>query len=193
MRLFVAVDLTASARIAIEALARELAGRVAEVAGARAARWVRPEKLHLTLAFLGAIEPDQVDAIRRGLEPPMMQPTFEVAMSGAGVFPGTGPVRVLWLGITAGRENLVSLQGQVASRLREVGCALERRPFVPHLTLARFRRPCRGRAAIAVRQLVSQAVVSVDPWRVDHVTLYESRLAASGPTYVPLARGCLAS
>lgn len=144
MRLFVAVDPSASVRLRLA----DLIDRLRPLSPS--ARWVGPDGLHVTLAFLGEVESADVPRISAALESVAVgQAPFEIQATGLGTFGPPGRPRVLWVGI-AHREGdaLMRLQAAVAAALAPLGHAPEERPFTPHLTLARARYP-RGDPALA--------------------------------------------
>lgn len=102
-----------------------------------AARWSRPEQLHLTLRFVGDM-PQGDRRLRDALRAIEFDP-FELAVAGVGVFPGRGPPRVVWAGLDRS-AHLFELQRRVERVAREVGIVAERRRFRPHVTLARIGR-----------------------------------------------------
>src|SRR5207247_613254 len=93
--------------------------------------------------------------------------SFEIVFSGVGAFPPRGAPRVLWLGVTEGAEATTALQRQVTDRLEPLGVQPERRPYSPHLTLARWRESRPGDA----RQILSEPVGVVARVPVTAVTL----------------------
>ena len=185
MRLFIATDLDDGAREGIAALQWRLVRRVGDRSSIK---WTKPEQMHLTLAFVGeadaALSADLIVAMQR----PTAQPAFECEFDRVGMFPPQGAPRVLWLGVGAGAPQMSALQAQVAARAERLGVVLERRPFHPHLTLARWRdsRPSDRRA---VDDLPAPGVVA--RVRIDHATLYRSELSPGGSIYTPLARATL--
>jgi RNA 2',3'-cyclic 3'-phosphodiesterase len=185
MRLFVAIDLDDVARAAIAQTQR----RLAEILDTdRSLKWVSPAHMHLTLAFLGEIAEPVVPAIVENLSLNIDARPFTAVFRNLGVFPPRGAPRVLWLGVGDGASDVVGAQRVVADRVADAGVALDRRPFHPHLTLARWRssRPKDARRALAVGPETPTARVDVD-----HVTLYQSRLTSAGPVYTSLARATL--
>jgi 2'-5' RNA ligase len=186
MRLFAAIDLDDDARLAIAAeqkrLMRELAGRESSL------RMVRPELMHLTLAFLGEVEDQRGAAAVEAMRTDLDAAAFDMVFAGLGVFPPHGTPRVLWLGVTAGHDAAVVVQRQIADRLAQVAIAPERRTYHPHLTLARWRTatPADRRAVLAADRGAEIARVHAAA-----VTLYQSRLGPSGPGYSALARTTL--
>ena len=196
MRLFVAVDLDSERQ---EAIARAMAGlrRAAGPAGwDRAARWVSPRNLHLTIRFIGDLDEAAGTRVAEAMAASIAVPPFEVVLEGAGVFPPRGAPRVLWIGVERGADDLVRLSDVVEARLRPAGVAPETRPFSPHLTIARFRdrerggRSDRPGPAVLRGTRLADAIASVHvaagPLPVRSVTLYQSRLTPAGPEYSPL-------
>ena len=187
MRLFIAVDLDAEARAAIAAEQRRL-GEAAGSPADRSLRWVRAEQIHLTLVFLGEIADARAPAIVDVIERPVRQRPFDLTFAGIGVFPPRAAARVLWLGTVEGAEALAALERELATRIGRCGIVLEERPFRPHLTLARWRE---GWPADRTRLLAAARPDAIARVRVDHATLYQSRLSSAGPSYTALARATL--
>jgi 2'-5' RNA ligase len=106
------------------------------------ARWVPASNLHLTLRFLGEIEPPRV----AGLSPVLaacfgFHGPLWLRLRDGGCFPPRRPARVAWVGFEPAPE-LAGLQETVAAAAEaHLGVAAEGRPFHAHLTLARPRRP----------------------------------------------------
>jgi RNA 2',3'-cyclic 3'-phosphodiesterase len=125
-RLFFALWPDEDARRALGALAHD----VARVAGGKPAP---PEKIHLTLAFLGEIPaercPELIGAAREIRGAP-----FTLKLDRVGSF---RRARVAWAGTSEAPRALVDLQAALAARLASRGFGLEEREFAPHLTLAR--------------------------------------------------------
>jgi 2'-5' RNA ligase len=176
MRLFAAIDLTDEARAAIAAARADVVSALGD--RARGLKLVRPEHIHLTLAFAGQATEAVGAAIVSRMEPEIAQAPFELAFGGVGTFPSRGAPRVLWLGVMAGAAEAVALQAAVAARFASAGAEQETRPFRPHLTLGRWRSVIRLRG---VDQLGSDRPVATV--RVAGVTVYQSRVSSSGPTY----------
>jgi len=179
-RLFTAIELASGARRAVSACQSGLAALLSRP-GDDSLRLVRQEHLHLTLVFIGDVDQARVPEIQTTMSADIGLPPFEVELASCGVFPPDGPPRVLWLGVGLGHAQLVKLFGLVSRRLEQVGVHPERRPFAPHLTIGRWRTHSGGRRPF----LPDVGTVAVQP--VSRVTLFESRLAAPGPTHTALA------
>jgi 2'-5' RNA ligase len=186
MRLFVAIDLDEAAR---ESIAQEQ-HRLMRVFGRqeRSLRWVRTDQMHLTLVFIGNVDEARADGIREMMGSELPLPPFVLAFAKTGVFPPHGAPNVLWLGVARGAEEAVELQRAVVDRLVPLGVERERRPYYPHLTLARWRS---SRSADRVRALEASRDEEVARVTVNAVTLYQSRLSPAGAAYVALAHAPL--
>jgi len=193
MRLFVAVELDYAVRERAAALAAGVR-RVLETEGRRwlpaGATWVTPERMHLTLRFLGEIEPGHAARVRDVMARPFPEHPFDLELAGLGLFPPAGPPRVLWIGVSAGEAELAAIAGEVDLRLEAVDIPREARPFRGHLTLARFRVPA---AAEARRVMTGQDTGPVGRSRIAEVVLFESRLSPRGPAYAAQARAPMGS
>ena len=88
MRLFVALPLPVGVLKDLARLCSGLPG----------ARWVAPENMHVTLRFIGEIDPpvaEEVDDLLSHID----APAFEFRLAGLGTFGSRGRVRALWAGI----------------------------------------------------------------------------------------------
>jgi 2'-5' RNA ligase len=183
-RLFTAIELGAEAldRITAEQT------RLAETMRGASVRWTKGDQLHITLVFIGEVSDERAGTIVESLRDPIPHPPFRFDLGGIGAFPPHGAPRVLWIGVTSGAESIVRIQEMVADRLETVGVEREKRPFSPHITMARWRdsRPSdRPRSP------------SADPLAIAHVhvksvTLFQSRTSSAGSTYTRLVETPLA-
>ncbi|MGC2359576.1 MAG: RNA 2',3'-cyclic phosphodiesterase, partial [Thermoplasmata archaeon] len=108
--------------------------------------------------------------------------TFDFTLEGVGAFPSRNSARVVWVGVTAGREEVVELSGRVSEALARIGFPPEPHEFVPHVTLFRVRSRVERRRA---RELLEGSVPAPGP-RTVHVTelfLKESSLTPQGPVH----------
>lgn len=177
--MFVALDLPEPARAAIASWRDGL------VAGRRDLRPVAPEALHVTLAFLAWQDVEDAERIA--------ETAFSAAegvgaprLSAAGVrpLPPRGP-RLFALELEDEGERAVKLQAAVSDAL-EAGrwYRPEKRPFWPHVTLARVKRGERA-APLEARAAPAEA------FDADGITLYRSTLRPQGALYEPLGRARL--
>lgn len=174
MRLFLAFEIP---ELLKERLAAE-AGRLARLH--RGWRWVDPEALHVTLRFLGEVEPLRLDthapAWRLASAP---HAAIDARLAGAGVFPSAGRPRVLFAGLHEidGGGRLPALAADLETAARSLGFEPEDRPFRSHVTLARATRGSRPSIPDPA------ALGELGTLRFDRVVLFESTLHASGARY----------
>lgn len=188
MRLFLAVEVDREVRAAVARLLGEVQAALDRVerGASRGVKWSEPDRMHLTLHFLGEVSGHVVERLEQVLAPPLSTPAFLVEFGGIGAFPpGRGAPRVLWLGCTGGASDLQRAHRELADRLAAVPVAVDARPFSPHLTLGRFRDPGSPRVRTAWEQAAEPRVGAC---RVDAVTLFESRLSSAGPHYTTRLR-----
>lgn len=189
MRLFVAVEIAPAVAAAAAALIERLRERAKRLAPRSRITWVPADRLHVTVRFIGNVDADRADAVGQVLAPPLGQAPFDLTLAGVRSFPPKGPPRVLSSGVTDGREPLVAIEERVSERLARVGIAAEPRPYTPHLTLARVRE-AGGLRPAALLEATGEATLGTTT--VEAITLFESRLSPTGPTYVALQRTSLA-
>jgi 2'-5' RNA ligase len=103
-------------------------------------KWTPLENNHLTLKFLGNVPSDRVSEIKDKLEEVSRKfPEFEMVVKEVGAFPSLTRPRIIWAGITKGREEVKKLQKAVEQALKEMGFPQEEREFSPHVTIARVK------------------------------------------------------
>jgi 2'-5' RNA ligase len=180
-RLFVALDLPQAVREGIDAWA------AAELVDP-ALRRVAPESLHITLAFLGHKPVKAIEEVSALVEE-SVGPAPWVELGDPVQRPPRGRARLFALpALSPGAETLqAGLQERlIAARLYEP----EKRPFWPHITLARVRPQERGsrRPRLVERAPGSLPADLSEPFLGVRMTLYRSELKPQGARYVPLAQ-----
>jgi 2'-5' RNA ligase len=148
------------------------------------ARFLAPEDLHVTLAFLGRTEAAQVPALL-GLAARVAGPSagFILRAAGTGGFPKPNRARILWLGLDP-QPALASLTERLRAALRGARVPFDDKPFQPHLTLARFKEPVDlGRAALPNLEPVA--------FRMGAIGLFQSLPTPQGMRYELLGSAAL--
>ena len=178
-RLFVALELPEVLKQAVGELQ----------AGLRDARWLDADALHLTLAFIGEVDPSGQRRIEEALGL-MEAPPLTVELHGIGHFPHRGPPRALWTGASPAAA-LAALAASVRRALARAGFPPERRKFAAHVTIARFRRPPPPPAL--QEYLGAYSLFRSPPAPIASFGLLSSVLRPSGARYAPEADFSLAS
>ncbi len=180
LRLFIAVALPPEVR---ETLARVI-GRLRD-AELRGVRLVAPEGVHVTLKFLGNVDAGLVASLAEALGAAGSDVApFELALQGVGAFPDERAPRVLWAGIAGDTEALAGLARRVDEACATLGFARERRPFAPHLTIARLRDTATSEDRVRAAQALAAVGSDVGgAFAVDALHLIKSTLTPSGARY----------
>lgn len=171
MRLFVAIELPDDLKTALGRLRTDVPG----------ARWVPPEQLHLTLAFLGEVEEETVGKLGELLSL-IHTPPFQLSFSGTGCFPSRRRPRVLWAGLDP-NPRLLRLAAGVHGAVLACGIPQEERPFSPHITLARLKFPA-AREVDAFLDMPQKP--ELPSFSVREITLFQSRLTQHGAVHIPV-------
>lgn len=178
VRLFVAVDLPAAVRDELATFGRA----VAEADDAL--RSLDPEALHLTLAFLGHRDEQDIGAAAgalRALAPPGPV-ALEIYPARPALWLAPRRPHVLTVEISDTTLALGATQLAVASALTEaIGWQSERRAFLPHVTVARVRRGASPRRDGLPRPPRAA-------FRAPALTLYRSHLGRAPARYEVLER-----
>jgi RNA 2',3'-cyclic 3'-phosphodiesterase len=144
--------------------------------GIPGARWQDDGQLHLTLRFIGEVDRHQAQDIAATLGS-VRQSGFEIALSGVGSFRKQAK-GTLWAGVSP-HDELKALHKKVDQACLRVGVAPDTRAYHPHITLARL-----GRRSGAVEPFIERwAGLSSQPFSVESLCLYESRLGSDGASY----------
>ena len=135
IRVFIALEISDAAR---SSLSGAIDGLKAAIP--RGVRWVDPGGIHLTLKFLGNIDPRRADGILESMVRVGQEvSSLSLTLAGLGVFPNQRQPRVLWAGVAGDMAPLTGAQLGVEEAMAEQGFAKERRSFNPHLTIGRVR------------------------------------------------------
>ena len=181
IRTFIAIDLPPPVQKALDGIGREFRETDAPVS------WVKPERIHLTLKFLGDVAPEMIPEIASALERIASATVpFRLQAASCGAFPTIKQPRVVWVGLRGDAEPLGKLQKLVEDAMVPFGFAPEDRPFRPHLTLGRVK----GRQHMRALQdaLLARQAFETEAFDVVEVVLYKSELRPEGARYTPLHR-----
>jgi 2'-5' RNA ligase len=147
--------------------------------------WVRPDRMHLTLRFLGDISDEQAALLRERLRESYAGfEVFQLTLRGLGAFPNLRSPSVIWAGVSPLEGPLQNVQEIAELNAQRVGMPSERRPFKPHLTIGRVRQekvdPSLGSKMFELRE------ISTGSFSVRNVSLWKSELTPQGPNYTLL-------
>lgn len=176
-RVFIAIDISERARRTAEARISALRNDLPRYA----ITWMRPEKLHLTLRFIGDVDELQLDSIAEAIENTAKRfSRFRLVLEGTGVFPTAEKPRILWIGVDDQNSNCTNIKSELEMKLSEFAFAGERNIFTPHLTIARIKEP--RLCPDLVEQHLKTNFEHIE-FEVNELMLYESKLFPAGSVY----------
>ena len=210
LRLFVAMPLAQDALARAQATIAAL--RTVDTGGD--IRWVRPEGLHITLAFLGQVPPEAVptvidalaEVIRHDRNPISTPSPLDVhplrfspdghslrsrdltlTLDAVELFPGPQRPQVIWYRVGGSTASLTRLAYAVRASLSEITPITDGSSFRPHVTLGRVRS---GKRPVP---WLPEALPEYDnrtpaSWNPDGIELWRSEMGVGGSRYEPLAR-----
>src|SRR5947207_7507171 len=126
LRVFFALVPDAATQALLDVLARD----VAACAGGRA---IVGANIHLTLAFVGDVDPDRIDVLRE-IAIALPRDAFVLTLDCVGTF---RRAEIAWIAPSQVPAPLLELQAHLAAALAKDDFRIEERPFHAHVTLAR--------------------------------------------------------
>ncbi len=181
IRLFVAVPLPTDIREKLSILQGQLKKILPPMS------WVHPDSIHLTLKFLGFVNPSRVPELLSVLATiGHNQKKFSLEIQGLGVFPHRRRPRILWVGITDKTRGLQDVVLNIEAALEPLEFPPEDKSYHPHLTLGRVKHDNTLVGSALVENKVLEVPRAIGPMPVDQFILFQSDLHASGAVYSPL-------
>jgi 2'-5' RNA ligase len=184
-RIFVAVDISEQARRRVAAYIESLQTEFRPVR----VGWDKPEKLHLTLKFLGETEENRLAELRKIVAKCAGEiSNFKLRIGGTGIFPNERNARVLWIDATDETGSLARINTFLEAECEKIGFPKEKRGFVPHLTIGRVREP---HGARNLAQKHRQNNFEPVEFEVSEIVIYESKLLPTGSVYSVVSKHAL--
>lgn len=189
MRSFIALELSGAAAQNLRVLQEELKSSGADV------KWVEPRNIHLTLKFFADLNEKKIPAVKTAIqETTQLYRVFCVRLSELGAFPSAASPRVIWTGVSEGRDQIRAIAGTLEDKIARIGIPKEERAFAAHITIGRMRSPrnkdsLRNQMEKAGKELSARPVES----QIDMLTFFSSTLTPRGPVYRTLYEAHLAT
>jgi 2'-5' RNA ligase len=181
-RVFIAIELPASVRQKLKAHIDPLRASVPDVS----ASWSREDNLHLTLKFPGDTPVSRIETLSQAAKRAATEvSSFELIVNGCGAFPPRGQPRVLWVGIEDPSGQLPRLHQALEEECAQAGFAREQRPFHPHLTIARLRKP-HGSRQLAIKH--EEIGFEAETFGVSALAVVRSELGSKGSRHTTVSR-----
>ncbi|MBU1008160.1 RNA 2',3'-cyclic phosphodiesterase [Candidatus Dependentiae bacterium] len=174
MRVFVAIEMPE--------IVKEEIGRVQDVLRKHnlfQGTYVNPEHAHLTLQFVGYIEPVALAPIKKLLGSISFHP-IQAKLGCVGTFGSEMVIKVIWLDVEG--KGIVDLVHEIEKAL-SLGTVARKRAFQSHVTLARVKE---SSDVGELRETINEICVEPIPFTIDEFVLKQSTLTEQGPIYVDL-------
>jgi len=182
IRAFIAVNLEIGAIRRVNALQRSL--RSSPEAPAGKVAWVAPPNLHITLRFLGNIDPALAPALADGIrEHVSASPPIRIQLAGLEAYPRQEHARLLFVDVQDASGAFTEFAQRIEALAQSVGFQPETRPFRAHLTLGRLEEPAdvtRWFASLG-RSELAEAVVT-------ECVLYHGEVERPGAEFTAIER-----
>lgn len=167
MRFFIALEIPESSRLQIEEVQKQIKQIIPHI------RLTGPEKLHLTIAFIG----DQPDELKSDLTKILSKAVqeikaFSVTPAYIDGFPNLHNARVLWIGVKGDIDRLMILRERVKDGLINLSLEADIRRYVPHITLGKVDNFSLEESQ--ERQFEQIMAAQFEPIQINSVKLFES-------------------
>lgn len=184
LRTFIAVELPNDIHDSLQKLQNNLKDSMPDV------RWTKYGNIHLTLKFLGDIEPSKVDKISVSIQSVANEFfPFTMSLAGIGAFPNSRKPSIVWVGIEEGSGEIVQIANRIESSMEKLGFAKEKRPFKPHLTIGRIREL--KHPSVMAKSLENNEIGEIGRFRVEKLSFIKSQLDPAGSIYTTLSEALL--
>ncbi|MBE0638890.1 MAG: RNA 2',3'-cyclic phosphodiesterase [Bacteroidales bacterium] len=146
--------------------------------------WVDDRKIHITLKFFGDTPEDSIPGmIDLFAEIASRHPSFEVDLSGTGIFGSSYNPRVIWFGMSH-LEAIGMLAEDVLNTFHNHGFPRDEQHFRPHLTIGRIKH---FESKKYFQQVIDRFKTTyLQNIQVSRFELIESKLTPRGPIYTTL-------
>jgi 2'-5' RNA ligase len=175
MRIFIALEVPEKIKKEIEKTQNQL--KNAGIKG----RWVSPEIAHLTLVFIGKTMPTKIREIEKILKEASTQTSpISLWLEKIGAFPSPTKAKIIYLSLKGELGKLNALGLKIRKSLKKQKINFDRKPFIPHLTLGRLKKPQN------LTRLLSKIKFSRQQFFGHQLNLIQSILTFQGTIYKTL-------
>ena len=171
--------------IAIEMSSKEVLSCLDELGGLNPhLKLVSPEKLHLTLKFLGDIKMELIPDVIKCLKNVCNHfESFDITFKGLGTFPNLNHMQVIWVGIDKNKEKIIDMHRIIENNLTNLNLRKDIN-YHPHLTLARV-KSIKGKENLK-SFLLMHKYTNFGCFKIKKVELKKSVLRFDGPIYTTI-------
>lgn len=172
MRLFIAIEIPEDIKEYLIGVQEKISNELAKV------KWVSKPQMHLTLKFLGEVQPNTAEELKKELKKIKFE-HFSVNLDSIGVFPGEDYIRVVWVGLKP-EEKIIELQNDIDENLKNL--FKKEKNFKPHITLGRIKF-IEGKNKTKFIETTKNIKVEGKKIVIADFRLIKSTLTPNGPVY----------
>ena len=173
MRLFIAIEIPEEIKEYISIIQNQLNDNSSKI------RPVTKQQMHLTLKFLGEVQPIKAKETIEALKEVKFK-KFDFGLYSIGVFPNKSNVRIVWLGLKP-EDDIINLQKDIDDKLKKL--FNKERDFKPHITLCRVKH-IKNKEAFSEK--IKEIKIENKKINVGNFKLIKSSLTRNGPIYEDL-------
>lgn len=145
--------------------------------------WEKPEKLHLTLNFLGRLDDSQISAVSAQVAKICDRTTaFSSSTGFIAALYKRHEQSLVYLDLSGDLEPLIQLQKTLSLSLAQLSFSQPRRYF-PHITLGKIKKSDPVTVKSQLGKIDDAHLKVTAKFAIDHLTLYESLVSDKGSTY----------
>ena len=177
MRLFIAIDLSEELRERIVHETNSIKTKGVDVA------FTSPENLHITLKFLGEVSEKQFERLKEDFSSTLSGfKQFDVNIKGMGYFGSPDFMKVIWMGLHEGKDDVVNIINSLNTTLDYI--RTEDFEPNPHITLGRVKTG--KNKHVLLHEVESKKNLEIGKMVVKSVKIKQSELTGEGPIYSDL-------
>lgn len=175
MRIFIAIEFSQHIKNYLQQVQQQITSL------SRTGNFTRVENFHLTLKFIGEIQPYRVKDITNVMGQAIADfKPFKLYMGDLGYFQRRNK-KIIWMGVKGELEILQDLVAQLNKSLESLGIREDNRRYFPHITLGR-----EVSLLTPFSELSNTIPVHKNPIEVCRISLMESRREKGRLVYLPL-------
>ena len=181
IRTFIAFEIEDRVKDAIEDIKEKI-----KITNSIKGKWISKENTHLTLKFLGDTQLQKIDKIKECIRTSLNSTNlFNCVLKNTGTFPPSKFPRIVWAGIEKEEERITECVDGLENSLLKLHFKKEKRNFKSHITICRIKQVIDPQLFKSSMEEINNTFAPID-FKIDKVTLFESKLTPQGPIYTSL-------
>ncbi|MBC8214684.1 MAG: RNA 2',3'-cyclic phosphodiesterase [Candidatus Marinimicrobia bacterium] len=177
-RLFIGIEVSPKVNSLISSLKNTIISERNDI------RWVHQDNLHITISFLGNVQEENIPKLINLLTDVIQFKSYKMSIEQTGIFPNEKRLRILWIGINKGKNEIINLQYKIDKSVVEYKQSQRLDNFKPHITVGRVKRNA-DLSKIQVKNFLNTLYEPIE-FNVNSVVLFESKLHPEGAKYTIL-------